>query len=128
MTATLSDLSLTLTQTNEQRLLRVVKIGYSYVLGNTADPSTKDPATPFEVTIDILGDDVLTDDLLASSVDAHNLLCPPGEAVSVQREFTVAQGLLDEDIGDDEIKLTIRVHRDSEAPVEATTPIVKGKF
>ncbi len=44
------------------------------------------------------------------------------------RSFIVAQGVLDEDIGDDEIKLRIRVSRGAEPPVSASTPIVKGKF
>ncbi len=132
MTAAFSNLSLTLTQNAQQRLLRVVDVSYSYTLTNRTTQTPTDPNTPFQVEIDILGDDVLTDDLLARAVDSHSIECPPGAKVTNSRSITVAQGLLDEDMGDDEIKLTIRVQRgtkgSTEPAVEATTPVVKGKF
>ena len=128
MTASISKLSLTLTQTREHRILGVVIVSYAYTLANTAEPGSKDPETPFNVEIDILGDDLIMDDLLAKSVDRHSIDCAVGATVQGTRTLTVAQSLLDEDIGDDEIKLILRVQRDSEALVEATTPIVKGKF
>lgn len=153
MTASLSNLSLTLTQSSQQRVLRVVDVGYSYTLTNPVDASIstgeKDSAiTAFIVEIDIIGDDVLSDDLLARAVDQHKIICPEGASVATSRQLTVAQGLLDEDVGDDEIKLVVRVTRDNRSDsdsadsnadttaasnkrpqqIEATTPIVKGKF
>ncbi len=145
MAASLSNLSLTLAQSSQQRILRVVDLGYSYTLTNTVDApdrSHKDPATIFRVEIDIIGDDVLSDDLLARAVDQHTVECPAGTTIATNRELTVAQGLLDEDVGDDEIKLVVRVQRDNnnsesrqqdsqlqpDRIIEATTPIVKGKF
>jgi len=150
MTASLSNLSLTLAQSSQQRILRVVDLGYSYTLTNSVDPDAKDPGTVFQVEIDIIGDDVLSDDLLARAVDQHTVDCPAGASIETRRELTVAQGLLDEDVGDDEIKLTVRVQPTSSdtskhqpanesepqtppklkqhSVVEATTPIVKGKF
>lgn len=124
----LDNLQLTLEQSQEQRLLRVVRVGYAYLLKNNGEPGVKDSAAPFVTQIDILGDDILTDDLLAEGVDRHELHCEAGAECQVTRGFMVAQGVLDEDIGDDEIKLRIRVSRGNESPVTALTPIVKGKF
>lgn len=130
MTASISNISLTLTQTVQQRVLRVVEVGYAYTLSYETDPGRKASAVPFNVEIDILGDDLLSDDLLAAAVDQHSVDCPADSSVRVARTLTVAQGLLDEDIGDDEIKLRIRLTHDGhpETPVEAISPIVKGKF
>ena len=134
MSVELSNLSLTLTQTQEQRLLRVVDVAYNYTLKNIAVPGTKDPGTPFQVDIDILGDDVFVDDLLVKSVDGHDTVCAPDATQSVERSLIVAQALLDEDIGDDEIVVLVRVSRssgrgnDPKALTQAKTPIVKGKF
>lgn len=129
----LTDLSLTLTQNQEQRLLRVVEISYSYTLHNSLDN------TQFLTNIDILGEDVLRDQLLAQAVDKHETQCKPGEHHRTHRRLVVAQGLLDEDVGDDEIKLRVNVeslavgHTTNTVPptqtvVSALTPMVRGKF
>ncbi len=126
-TTTLSDLELTLEQSREQRQLRVVKLSYSYTLAQPDTPQRRTPP-PYLISIDILGDDLLVDDVLARRIDRHELRCEPGEQVSIERTLTVAQALLDEDIGDDEIKLKIQVQLDDTLIVEAFTPIVRGKF
>ena len=128
MNPVLSNMSLTLAQSPEQSKLGIVAVGYSYRLENPLDPAIKDSGLPFVVCIDILGDDVLTDDRLALGVDEHSIDCAPGNICPVQRQLIVAQGLLDEDVGDDEIKLQIRVSRDGTELLTAMTPIVRGKF
>jgi len=128
MSATLANLRLSLEQTSDQRQLRVVNLSYDYELTHSVDPGAQGSTHPFQVDIDIIGDDVLSDDILASRVDAHEVNCPVDATVAISRQFTVAQGVLDEDVGDDEIKVRIRVTRHSEPVVEAITPIVKGKF
>ncbi len=128
MTAELSDLQLTLTQTHEQRLLRVVDVGYSYTLKNTTDPQLKSADNPFDVEIDILGDDVLIDDILARAVDRHSVQCEASTTQRVKRSLIVAQEVLNEDLGDDEIKLRVRVSRSEQMLVAAVTPVVGGKF
>jgi len=128
MACELKQLQLTLEQSQEQRLLRVVRVGYAYTLSNPGEPGVKEPSAPFVGEIDIFGDDLLSDDLLAKGVDQHEFDCAPGSETRIERRLIVAQAVLDEDIGDDEIKLRIRVSRDKDAPLSAFTPIVKGKF
>jgi hypothetical protein len=147
MSAELTHLTLTLSQNQEQRVLRVVEVTYAYSLHNRSEAGTKDPGTPFWCTVDILGEDIFTDDLLAVNIDAHSTHCEPDTTERVERCFIVAQGVLDEDIGDDEIKLRLRVGRtdpradpltDQKTPtpnvaeqtpaITAVTPMVRGKF
>lgn len=124
----LTNLQLTLEQSEEQQRLGVVHLSYAYTLVNAGNAASKDPGQSFAAEIDILGDDVITDDLQALAVDLHTVDCAAGDETRVERSLMVAQAVLDEDIGDDEIKLRIRVSRDTEATVQAITPIVKGKF
>lgn len=146
MSAELSNLTLTLSQSQEQRVLRVVEVIYAYSLRNRSEAGVKDPGTPFWCTLDILGEDVFTDDLLAVDIDAHSTVCEPDTTERVERRFIVAQGVLDEDIGDDEIKLRLRVSRtdpradqaslsrdgrngqEQTPEITAITPMVRGKF
>ncbi len=126
-TATLSELGLTLAQSREQRLLRVVTLSYSYTLTQADTPTRRTPP-PYLISVDILGDDPLSDDVLARQVDSHELACEPGQQISIKRSLIVAQALLNEDIGDDEIKLKIQVRLEDTQIAEAFTPIVRGKF
>ena len=126
--ASLSDLVLTLEQTQIQRKLKTVTIIYEYTLNCSGVEC--DEAQPWQVSVDILGDDVLVDDKLALDADAHGVVCRrlPG-GVHMVRKFVVGQSLLDEDVGDDEIKLTIRVRNEQgEELCSGTTGIVRGNF
>ena len=123
--------------------MRVVEVVYAYSLHNRLEAGVKDPGTPFWCTVDILGEDVFTDDLLAVDIDAHSTVCEPDTTERIERRFIVAQGVLDEDIGDDEIKLRLRVSRtdpradnaittpngpEHTPEITAITPMVRGKF
>ncbi|MEM7220543.1 MAG: hypothetical protein AAF515_19435 [Pseudomonadota bacterium] len=123
----LTDTTLSLTQSDEDRLLRIVHVGYGYTLTRDADCDL--PEEGLEVSIDILGDDLISDDLLARDIDRHVVACRAGATTSQQRRLVVAQALLDEDIGDDEIKLRISAHDASGTRLAtAMTPIVRGAF
>ncbi len=126
--ASLSDLVLTLEQTQIQRKLKTVTIIYQYTLNCSG--AECDEEKPWQVSVDILGDDVVVDDKLAVDADAHGVVCrrQPG-GLRMVRKFVVGQSLLDEDLGDDEIKLTIRVRDEQNQEIcSATTGIVRGNF
>ena len=104
-----------------------MRVGYSYQLANQ-NPVGPGEDLPFRVSVDIVGDDLIRDDLLASAVDAHDVSCAPGDQLTVERSLLVGQSLLDEDIGDDEIKVIIKVSRDELELAAAVSPIIRGRF
>lgn len=128
--ATLSKLMLTLEQTEEQKLLKTVRVGYGYTL----DCSKVDlrEGLVYTVRVDILGDDLLVDDKLALGVDVHTVKCEgeiaQQDKIAVQREFIVAQSVLDEDLGIDEIKLEIHAAATTGEACSGVTGIVRGRF
>lgn len=122
-----TNIKLTLEQTAQHQVLHLVRVGYSYDLTHPG-PSGQAADAPFVGTIDILGDDLIHDDLLATAVDAHEFDCAPGDTVTIERSFLVGQSLLDEDIGDDEIKVTIKISREGVEVGQAMSPIVRGRF
>ena len=122
---TLDEISFTIAQDAEQHALRTVSMGYAYTIARNAD---EDGAGTFTVTVDILGDDLLRDDKLALGVDEHEVVCRSGSSERRERHFVVAQSLLDNDIGTDEIKLQIHATDDRGEVVSAMTRIIKGNF
>jgi hypothetical protein len=123
--ATLADLSLSISQTEAQRRLGLVAVRYGYRL--VCHPVEIERAHSFEMSVDLLGHDLVRDDLLAERLDTHIVEAGP-EPIVVERALLVGQALLDEDIGDDEIKLRVRARAESGDVVEAVTPIVHGRF
>ena len=128
--ASLSKLMLTLEQSEEHKKLKVVRVAYAYQL----DCSKVDlrEALDYTVSVDVLGDDLISDDNLALGVDSHTVSCAAenvvGDSISKQREFIIAQSLLNEDIGIDEIKLKIHAVASSGESCEGMTGIVRGRF
>lgn len=125
---TLSRLSLTLAQDSEQAALKVVCISYGYTLSFEADEVTQPES--FEVSVDVLGDDLLKDDELALGVDSHVISVDEQEVgpVQTQRSFAVGQQLLDEDVGEDEIKLRVALRNDTGELASAFTDVIRGNF
>ena len=127
----LTRIRLTLSQDAEQVKLKTVGISYGYTLSLDADDEVDaDEPTTYRVSVDVLGDDLLKDDELAVDVDSHAVVMSDQEAqpVTMERAFMVGQQLLDEDIGDDEIKLRIVVRDDTGELASVMTDIIRGKF
>ncbi len=128
--ASLSKLMLTLEQSEEHKKLKVVRVGYGYKL--KCSPVDLRERLMYTVSVDILGDELISDNKLALNIDGHEVLCEcdvPGEdEISVHREFMVAQSVLDEDIGIDEIKLNIHAVASTGESCEGMTGIIRGRF
>jgi hypothetical protein len=128
--ASLSKLMLTLEQNEEHKKLRVVRVGYGYQL--KCSPVDLRERLVYTVCVDVLGDELISDNKLALDIDTHEVLCEcdiPGEdQIGIQREFMVAQSVLDEDIGIDEIKLNVRAVASTGESCEGMTGIIRGRF
>ena len=126
--ATLSRLILTLEQTDAQRLLKIVRVGYDYTL--TCSQVECDRNISYEISLDILGNDVVRDDVLVAGIDTHIVECggSNGASIPMRRSFFVGQSLLNEDLGTDEIKLRVRAKSDSGDEISLTSAIVRGNF
>ena len=126
--ATLSGLILTLEQTDPQRVLKVVRVGYDYTLTCTDVECERNIS--YEISIDLLGDDLIRDKVLASGVDTHIVECGAanGAPIAMQRSLLVGQSLLNEDVGTDEIKLRINGKCDTGEAISLTSAIVRGNF
>jgi len=120
-----TDVKLALGQTQQQRKLKLVELVYGYRLVCRAVEIERNAS--FEVSIDVLGDDLLRDDLLAERLDAH--IVEAGTApIAVERKLLIGASLLDEDVGDDEIKVRVRARSEAGDVAEATSEIVRGRF
>jgi hypothetical protein len=126
--ATLSRLVLTVEQTDAQRLVKVVRVGYDYTL--TCSEAESDRNISFEISVDLVGHDVLRDDVLAAGVDTHIVECGGSncEPIAMRRSFFVGQSLLDEDVGTDEIQLRVHARGEAGDDVSLTSAIVRGNF
>lgn len=124
----LNRVSLTLSQDSEQVKLRIVGVGYGYAV--SFEPGELEEPASFRVSVDILGDDLLKDEKLAVDVDSHVITAEEQDLgpIEMERSFNVGQSLLNEDIGEDEIKLRIVVRNDDGEVVSATTDVIKGNF
>ena len=126
--AELSGVKLTLAQSDADRAVEIVHLGYSYTLTCSDVECQRNIA--FDVCIDVLGHDLLRDDTLARSLDTHIVECGgnSGQPIEIQRSLVVGQSLLDEDIGTDEIKLRVRARNDAGDEIAQTSGIVRGRF
>ena len=126
--AQLSRLVLTLEQTDAQRAVKIVRIGYAYAL--TCSQVECERNASFTVTLDVLGHDLLRDDLLASGLDTHIVECGGSNCAPIEtkRSILVGQSLLDEDIGTDEIKVRVIASDGAGESSELTSAIVRGNF
>ena len=126
--AELSGVKLTLAQSDADRAVEIVQLGYSYTLTCSDVECQRNIA--FDVCIDVLGHDLLRDDTLARSLDTHIVECGgnSGQPIEIQRSLVVGQSLLDEDIGTDEIKLRVRARNDAGDEIAQTSGIVRGRF
>jgi hypothetical protein len=126
--AELSGVKLTLAQSDADRAVEIVRLGYSYTLTCSDVECQRNIA--FDVCIDVLGHDLLRDDTLARSLDTHLVECggTSGQPIEIQRSLVVGQSLLDEDIGTDEIKLRVRARNDAGDEIAQTSGIVRGRF
>lgn len=126
--ATLSRLILTLEQTEVQRVLKVVRVGYDYTL--TCSDIECERNISYEISVDLLGDDLVRDQVLASGVDTHIVECggTNGAPIPMQRSLLVGQSLLNEDVGTDEIKLRINAASNTGEEISLTSAIVRGNF
>jgi hypothetical protein len=128
--ATLADLSLEIAQTAAQKRLGLLEIRYGYRL--VCHPVEVERDASFEISVDVLGHDPVRDDLLAERLDTHIVESAAVEkdatSIAMVRTLLLGQALLDEDIGDDEIKLRVRARAESGDVVEALTPVVHGRF
>lgn len=130
----LTRIKLTLSQDAEQVKLKTVGISYGYTLSfgaqETDEAKEADEPTSYRISVDVLGDDLLKDDDLALDVDSHSVVVEEhGERpIEMERAFVVGQALLDEDLGDDEIKLRIVVRDDAGELTSAMTDVIRGRF
>jgi hypothetical protein len=126
--AELSGLRLTLEQSDANRAVRIVRVGYQYTLTCTEVECQRHIA--FDVCLDILGHDLLRDETLADGLDTHIVECGgnDGKPITLQRSLLVGQSLLDEDIGTDEIKVRVRATSDAGEQISLTSGVVRGRF
>jgi len=120
-----ADVKLALRQSEQQRKLKLVELSYGYRLVCKAVEIERNAS--FEVSIDVLGDDVVRDDLMAERVDTH-IVEAATAPIAIERKLLVGASLLDEDIGDDEIKVRVRVRSESGDVAEGMSEIVLGRF
>lgn len=123
--AELSNLVLSIAQTEAQRKLALVTIEYAYRL--TCSSLEVERGITFEACVDVLGDDLLRDECLAERLDAH-LIESSAEPIEMNRTLTLGQSLLDEDVGVDEIKLKIRICSSAGDTFDGVTGVVRGRF
>ncbi len=123
--AELSNLELSIAQSDLQRKLALVTIEYAYRL--TCTELENERGITFEASIDVLGHDLLRDECLVERIDAHLIEASP-QPIDMRRELTVGQSLLDEDVGEDEVKLRIRVRSDAGDIIDGVTGVVRGRF
>jgi hypothetical protein len=120
-----ADVKLALAQSAQQQKLKLVELTYGYRLVCKAVEIERNAS--FEVSIDVLGDDVIRDDVMAERLDAH--IVEAGTApIVVERRLLVGASLLDEDVGDDEIKVRVRVRTEAGDIAEGISEIVRGRF
>jgi hypothetical protein len=126
--AELSAVKLTLEQSDADRAVKIVRLGYSYQLTCSEVECQRNIA--FDVCIDVLGHDLFRDDTLARGLDTHIVECGgnSGKPIEIERSLMVGQSLLDEDIGTDEIKLRLRARNDAGDEIALTSGIVRGRF
>ena len=127
----LTRINLTLSQDAEQVKLKTVGISYGYTLSLSAEEAAEpDEPISYRISVDVLGDDLLKDDELALDVDSHSVVTDEQEPqpIEIERAFVVGQALLDEDLGDDEIKLRIVVRDDAGELTSAMTDVIRGRF
>jgi len=125
MVAALSDLMLSIAQTDAQKKLALVTIEYGYCL--TCTPVESERGITFDISVDILGDDLLGDECLVERLDAHLVESSPAP-IEMHRTIELGQSLLDEDVGVDEIKLKIRVSSSAGDVIDGVTGVVRGRF
>jgi len=123
--ATLTKLTLSIGQTREQARLSLVEITYGYCLACSDVEIERNLC--FEVSVDVLGDDLVRDDLLVEGLDKH-LVEAGAQPIELTRKILLGQALLDEDVGDDEIKLRIRARCETGDEASAMTEVVHGRF
>lgn len=127
----LTRIKLTLSQDAEQVKLKTVGISYGYTLSISSEEAAEaDEPISYRISVDVLGDDLLKDDELALDVDSHSVVADEQEVqpIEMERAFVVGQALLDEDVGDDEIKLRIVVRDDAGELTSAMTDVIRGRF
>jgi hypothetical protein len=127
----LTRIKLTLSQDAEQVKLKTVGISYGYTLSVSSEEAAEaDEPISYRISVDVLGDDLLKDDELALDVDSHSVVADEQEVqpIEMERAFVVGQALLDEDVGDDEIKLRIVVRDDTGELTSAMTDVIRGRF
>lgn len=122
--AALADLKLRIAQTERQKRLELVELTYAYRL--VCNDVERERNASFEISVDVLGHDPVRDDLLAERLDTH--IVEAAGPIEVERTLLVGQGMLDEDVGDDEIKLRVRVRNEAGDVVEGMTPVLHGRF
>jgi hypothetical protein len=127
--AELAIVSFTVEQTEVQVKLHTVRLEYAYTLTPSAEECRR--GAVFDMSVDILGHDLLRDKVLVSGVDEHRIECAAGSArrpIAGRRDLIVGQQLLDEDIGEDEIKLRVIARPEEGEAVSVDTPVVRGDF
>lgn len=127
----LTRIKLTLSQDAEQVKLKTVGISYGYTLSFSSEEAAKaDEPISYRISVDVLGDDLLKDDELVLDVDSHSVVADEEDVqpIEMERAFVVGQALLDEDVGDDEIKLRIVVRDDTGELTSAMTDVIRGRF
>jgi hypothetical protein len=123
--ATLTQLSLSIAQTQEQARLELIELTYGYCLACSDVEIERNLC--FEISVDVLGDDVVRDDVLVEGLDKH-LVEAGAQPIELTRRILLGQALLDEDVGDDEIKLRIRARCETGDETVAVTDVVHGRF
>jgi hypothetical protein len=127
----LTRVKLTLSQDAEQVKLKTIGISYGYTLSlSSEEVAEAEEPISYRISVDVLGDDLLKDDELALDVDSHSVVADEQEVqpIEMERAFVVGQALLDEDVGDDEIKLRIVVRDDTGELTSAMTDVIRGRF
>ena len=123
--ATLTKLSLGIAQTEEQARLELIELTYGYSLACSDVEIERNLC--FEISVDVIGDDVVRDDVLVEGLDKH-LVEAGAQPIELTRRILIGQALLDEDVGDDEIKLRIRARCETGDETIGETAVVHGRF
>ncbi len=85
----------------------ITNVTYEYTINCDGEDECTEKA--YALTVSLIGDDKWYDDDLGGSMDLHTFTCDGSCPKTVSRTFPVSTKVLDEDWGDDEVKLVLWV-------------------
>jgi hypothetical protein len=103
----------------------ITDVTYEYTIDCNQGECNKET---YALTVSLVGVDQWWDDDLGGSMDLHKFTCTGKCPVTITRTFPVSTKVLDEDWGEDEIKLVLWVSDGSGLPTSASITSTGNRF